>query len=217
MGRQVERTGARSGGRAPLLHAAGVRHVLSLGPRPLRTAGLGPPLAAGGGTRVQPSRPARPRATFWSGWQWAPTAAAARERFLSPAWDGTPVVPGLPAPPARGRAGRKALIVGEAPDRYDVIVPAGAGGGLLVVADTWHPGWKAYVDGRESAVAPVGGLFRGVPVRPGARRAAFRYRPAAWAAGLYVSLCGWGIVAGVAGYKAALGAAKGTRRSRARR
>ena len=38
---------------------------------------------------------------------------------------------------------------------------------LLVLADTWYPGWAAFVDGRPTPVYRVNYLFRGVFLEPG--------------------------------------------------
>ena len=59
---------------------------------------------------------------------------------------------------------------------------------LLVLTDSWFPGWKAEVDGRESPIERVDYLIRGVRVPAGAHRVEFRYEPASWRAGWIVSL-----------------------------
>jgi hypothetical protein len=48
---------------------------------------------------------------------------------------------------------------------------------VLVVADAWYPGWRAWVDGAESPVLPVNGVFRGVAVGPGRHRVEMRFVP----------------------------------------
>lgn len=49
--------------------------------------------------------------------------------------------------------------------------------GILVLTESWYPGWQAVVDGR--AVEPVRAdlLFLGVPLGPGDHEVAFYYRP----------------------------------------
>jgi Bacterial membrane protein YfhO len=59
---------------------------------------------------------------------------------------------------------------------------------LLVLTDTWFPGWKATVDGDEVPIERVDYLIRGVPVPAGAHTVEFRYEPASWRVGWIVSL-----------------------------
>ena len=59
---------------------------------------------------------------------------------------------------------------------------------LLVLTDTWFPGWKARVDGRSAPIERVDYLLRGVRVPPGSHTVEFSYEPASWRAGWIVSL-----------------------------
>jgi hypothetical protein len=61
---------------------------------------------------------------------------------------------------------------------------------LLVVAETWDPGWSARVDGQPVPVEPAAGLLLGVPVAPGAGRVELRYHSDGFAAGAVLSLLG---------------------------
>jgi hypothetical protein len=49
--------------------------------------------------------------------------------------------------------------------------------GFLVLTDTWYPGWRATVDGRETPIHEAYGALRGVVVPAGAHTVEFRYRP----------------------------------------
>ena len=57
-----------------------------------------------------------------------------------------------------------------------------------MLADSWYPGWKATVDGRDAEVHRVDYLIRGVVVPPGRHRVELRYQPASWRAGWILSL-----------------------------
>ena len=48
---------------------------------------------------------------------------------------------------------------------------------MLVLNDSWHEGWKAFVDGAEQTVFRVNYDFRGVVVPAGNHRVVFLYRP----------------------------------------
>lgn len=56
--------------------------------------------------------------------------------------------------------------------------------GVLVLADSWYPGWRATVDGVETEVFPVEGILRGVLVKEGSHEIVFRYRPNSFLLGL---------------------------------
>jgi hypothetical protein len=59
--------------------------------------------------------------------------------------------------------------------------------GLLVLTDSFYPGWKATVDGRDATVHRVDYLIRGVQVPAGAHTVRFRYEPASWRVGWITS------------------------------
>jgi hypothetical protein len=86
---------------------------------------------------------------------------------------------------------RSATIVTDAPDEVVVSVPAMPIAGFLVLADTMHPGWHAFVNDHElPIVRPADGPFRGMMLSASDTGFAvkFIYRPEAFALGLYVSL-----------------------------
>jgi hypothetical protein len=58
---------------------------------------------------------------------------------------------------------------------------------VLVVTDTWYPGWRASVDGVASPVQRVNALFRGVAVPVGARQVELRFDPWTFRAGAALS------------------------------
>ena len=71
--------------------------------------------------------------------------------------------------------------------RLDVDAPARS---LLVLTDTWYPGWTATVDGRPVSIERVNWRFRGVYLEPGAHRVRFDYRPRGIIAGAALSSIG---------------------------
>ena len=62
--------------------------------------------------------------------------------------------------------------------------------GLLVLADSFHPGWQATVDGAPAPILATNHLFRGVPVPAGRHHVRFEYRPWSTVAGGVASLAG---------------------------
>jgi hypothetical protein len=117
----------------------------------------------------------------------AASPKTARQRFLLPAWGGLPVVVGAitDAPVAATAAAPVICAVSDpSPDLVSITLPPNHSGGLLVLADTYAPGWSARIEnasgasrGGDAPILSVNGLFRGVRVGPASRRVVFRYRP----------------------------------------
>jgi hypothetical protein len=72
---------------------------------------------------------------------------------------------------------RPAIIASYGPDEVVVQVAAGPRS-LLVLTDTYAPGWEATVNGQPATVLPTDVAFRGVVLGAEASRIVFRYRPA---------------------------------------
>ena len=85
------------------------------------------------------------------------------------------------------RGSGSARVVADAPER--VVVRAQADDrALLVLADTWFPGWRAKVDGRDAPIVRTDQLLRGVVIGRGAHTVEFAYAPWSWRVGWIVSL-----------------------------
>jgi hypothetical protein len=62
--------------------------------------------------------------------------------------------------------------------------------GLLVLPDTYFPGWSATVNGRERQVLATDGAFRGVLVPRGASTVEFHYEPSQFSLGVALAVSG---------------------------
>ena len=62
--------------------------------------------------------------------------------------------------------------------------------GLVVLSDTFFPGWRAYIDGAPARIYEVNGAMRGVVVPQGRHLITMRYRPLSVFAGAALSLLG---------------------------
>lgn len=58
---------------------------------------------------------------------------------------------------------------------------------LLVLSDTWFPGWRATIDGAEVPIARANYAFRAVSVPAGRHRVVFEYAPASFRVGAAIS------------------------------
>ncbi len=73
------------------------------------------------------------------------------------------------------------------PNRLELVVQAKTRG-LLVLSEVDYPGWKADVNGRETPIEKVNGIFRGVVVPGGASKVVFRYAPASVIVGAVLTI-----------------------------
>jgi hypothetical protein len=62
--------------------------------------------------------------------------------------------------------------------------------GMVVLSDTFYPGWRARVDNAPVSILEVDGAMRGVLVPRGSHAITMRYRPASVIAGAALSICG---------------------------
>jgi hypothetical protein len=58
----------------------------------------------------------------------------------------------------------------------------------LVLADTWYPGWQAWVNHQPTPITPWQDIFRSLPVPPGDGQVQFAYHPPSFTYGLKLSL-----------------------------
>lgn len=89
----------------------------------------------------------------------------------------------LVSPPA----GRPVQPVDYQPERVTLDVALDAPG-VLVLADTWYPGWQVTVDGAPAALLRANYLFRGVLLPAGQHRVQFEFRPPTLRRGAGISL-----------------------------
>jgi len=60
--------------------------------------------------------------------------------------------------------------------------------GILVLSDSFYPGWKVYVDGVERKIIRANYFLRGVFLPPGEHQVVFRYQPTSFLYGTIISL-----------------------------
>jgi hypothetical protein len=81
------------------------------------------------------------------------------------------------------------LDVAQQPGRIEARVDCPARQ-LLVVAESYHPGWQARVDGRPQPVHRINGDFLGCLAAPGSRQVIIEFRPRSLSAGRVIALGG---------------------------
>lgn len=73
--------------------------------------------------------------------------------------------------------------------------------GILVLTDTFYPGWKALLDGKEVPIYRTNYLFRGVIIPDGKHTVEFKYFPDSFVVGLIMNLTAIATVVAVLGYE----------------
>jgi hypothetical protein len=122
-----------------------------------------------------------------------------RLRFLmDPSTDLTQVVvlesgPSREAGPRAGSPGTR--IVSHAAGEYEIATDSPSGG-ILVLTESFYPGWEARLDGGPVEILRANHLVQAVPVPAGRHTVQFRYRVSHLGTGFLISL---GIVLGTAG------------------
>jgi hypothetical protein len=88
----------------------------------------------------------------------------------------------------QGEAGT-ASIVTDRPGFIEVITSSSSRQ-LLILSESYHPGWQATEDGQSVRVMRAYGDFQACVVEPGQRRIVFRFRPASFVTGAWISSLG---------------------------
>ncbi|MGB7575547.1 MAG: YfhO family protein, partial [Thermodesulfobacteriota bacterium] len=118
-------------------------------------------------------------------------------RWISPL-SGTQNQGGHRRPPLRrtndageplSRLPQKVQILSESNNRLDLQVNAEENS-LLVLSDTYYPGWKAFVDGKETKIYMADYTFRAIPLNTGTHRVGFVYDPMSFKLGAGVTILG---------------------------
>lgn len=115
---------------------------------------------------------------------------------------------------ARGFPMRREVVLEEAPvasigpggaaeivryeDEEVAVALADSAGGILVLSDTYYPGWRAFVDGVERPILRANHVFRAVVIPAGAQEVVFSYEPDSFRYGLLVSVVAVGLWLGLA-------------------
>ena len=83
----------------------------------------------------------------------------------------------------------RAEVVAYAPERVSVRTESAAPA-LLVLSDSFYPGWSATVDGIPVPIYATNALFRGVVVPEGSHEVVFQFTPTHWAVGWGLAVLG---------------------------
>jgi len=174
----------------PVLDLLGVRFVLGKA----ETDELGPPLG-GDSYAVFEQQGAMPPAFLVHCWMWVPQGTAIDHLAgMETAELSTTAV--LELPPGQARPsdrsaqcdpGTEATVETYEPERV-VLSADPERDAVLVLTDTWDPGWRATVDGQPATVLRADHALRGIRLGPGKHRIEFSFEPSWLLPGAIVSI-----------------------------
>ncbi|TNE89769.1 MAG: hypothetical protein EP330_10190 [Deltaproteobacteria bacterium] len=158
---------------SPILDLLNVRYIVAAEP----VGDL--PIAARAELVVHENLDTLPRAWFVGGWErfGSPSAAAAAlaDGSLDPRTSAS-LLDGEPVSPSKPSAVGEVALVARSRNRITV-EKRGADAGLVVLSETWYPGWTATVDGEPARVFRANVMQRAVPVGPGTHTVELAYAP----------------------------------------
>ena len=62
---------------------------------------------------------------------------------------------------------------------------------FLVLADAWHPNWRAKINGIDTEIVKTNGVFKGILLPPGKGRVHLYFDSSSYRPGIWISLVGW--------------------------
>jgi hypothetical protein len=88
----------------------------------------------------------------------------------------------------------KSKIVSYKPNRVVVEAEIKGDGGVLMLTDTYYPGWRVRVNGEDKEILKANGIYRAVFVPSGINKIEFFYRPESFRLGLIISGVSFGLL-----------------------
>lgn len=87
-----------------------------------------------------------------------------------------------------GNISKNEVSIVEFKANHIVLQAKAEGKTFLLLSEVFHPGWKAYVDGKRQEIYKGDYLFRALPLDEGSHEVKFVYRPISFRIGLYISI-----------------------------
>lgn len=133
-----------------------------------------------------------PRAFLVSDWTWAADVEAAVAEMARPEFNPrtTAVLLGQGDAPSTTTTPTGSATITEYRPESITLHTSSPTPALLVLSDTYYPGWQATIDGTPAEILQANALFRGVFVPAGEHEVEFVYRPVGVTAGVILSLVG---------------------------
>lgn len=82
---------------------------------------------------------------------------------------------------------KEANIISYKPNKIDIIIPM-ENPGFLVLSEIWYPGWKAFVNGKQTEIYKTNYIFRSIYLNKGLKNIAFIFDPLSYKIGKLISV-----------------------------
>ncbi len=139
------------------------------------------------GWKILDDKKSLPRAFLASNYHIFTTPKAFEETFFDKSFNPKVTVLLSEDPKVPSFATGEATIVSYAPENV-VIKISSAGNSMLVLSDTYYPGWQATVDGMQTHIFKADYAFRGVLVPKGEHLVVFTFVPLSFKIGILLSI-----------------------------
>lgn len=117
---------------------------------------------------------------------------AALTAFSSPGFDpSSQVLLEATGGPLPSGSGGGAVIQPDADPNQVVVETSAEQGGWLLLNDSWYPGWKVFIDGKQTDLHRANYLFMAAWIPEGEHLVVFQYRPKFFVAAALFSAIGW--------------------------
>ena len=182
---------------SPLLNALNIRYfafpTIELSEIPAKLV----PVKTAGGVHIFGNPSCLGRAFLVNEWSSVGSEGESIEKLKSEAFDPsrTACVFGGDLPDPDGAGTGTVSIRNYEAHRVDIETVTD-GNSLLVLSDTYFPGWKATVNGEKRDLRRVNHMMRGVFLESGTNRIQFSYQPVSWRLGLFLTMLGCACLSG---------------------
>ncbi|MBN1878556.1 YfhO family protein [bacterium] len=178
---------------SPLLNALNVRYILFPATETQSIPEGLQPVRTSGGVHIFRNPNCMPRAFCVSHWKVVAEDQAVLEALRSPDVDltVTAYLTDCESVPSSSSGGSQTAAAVTGYDNHEVNVATSTdSNSLLVLADTFFPGWQATVDEKPVECLRVNHMMRGVFLDSGNHTVRFKYCPVSWRLGLFFTLIG---------------------------
>lgn len=171
-----------------LLGLANVKYIIS-GKKNIETTDLRQVYAADG-VRINENLLLKPRAYFAYNSKVVPNISAVTKELLLSNFDGTTALFAKEDSPPELESylpGISTIHFDKSENEEVVITAQTTTKGIFTLTDTYYPGWKCYVNGKEQPIYCVNYCMRGILLDPGISHIVFKFEPAIFTLGASIS------------------------------
>ncbi len=148
------------------------------------------PVYSADGVKIYENLLSKPRAYIAYKCKILNTENEIKDELLQNNFDGTTAIftkGDAPLDTSLGQAGSNSVRISTNENEKVEILAESSTKGLLIITDSYYPGWKCYVNGEETPIYRVNYCMRGVPINSGKSTITFIFEPDIYTAGYSIS------------------------------